>query len=272
MNPALRLFRPVNAIMAVLGTFISSLVAIGSNMLNHIFLISIASLVVFLVLTGGNVMNDVLDSENDRVNHPERPIPSGKITVRQGTYIYVISYILSIVVALIFLNLYAAAIVVAADLLLILYETKGKYRGLSGNIIISILIGSIFLFGGVIFMKPEKTFLLMALASLSNLSRELIKDVQDVEGDVDRITFPKKYGIKNALNLSSFLIITTIGVSFVPYVAGLFSYQYLIAVIVCDICFAATLATQYKSAREGQKLSKVSMILGLVSFTVGGIF
>lgn len=272
MNSALRLLRPVNAVMAVLGTFISSLVAIGYAMLNHLVLISIASLVVFLVLTGGNVMNDVLDAENDKVNHPERPIPSGKITKKQGTYLYISSYILSVLIALLFLNLYAVILVIMADLLLILYETKGKYRGLSGNIIISILIGAIFLFGGIVFLKPERTLLLMALASLSNLSRELIKDVQDMEGDIDRVTFPKRYGARAALNLSSALIFTTIIVSFVPYLAKLFSYQYLIAVIICDISFVFTMIMQYKSAKKGQNLSKLSMMLGLISFTVGGIF
>jgi geranylgeranylglycerol-phosphate geranylgeranyltransferase len=272
MNSALRLLRPVNAVMAVLGTFISSLVTVGYEMVDHIVLISMASLVVFLVLTGGNVMNDVLDAENDKINHPERPIPSGKITKNQGTYVYTTSYILSIIIAFVFLNIYAVIVVIFADLLLIVYETRGKYKGLSGNIIISILIGAIFLFGGIVFLKPERTLLLMALASLSNLSRELIKDVQDMEGDVDRITFPKKYGAKTALNLSSALIIVTIIVSFVPYLAGLFSYQYLIAVIICDLCFVSTMITQYRSAEKGQNLSKLSMILGLVSFTVGGIF
>ncbi|MCI2413523.1 MAG: hypothetical protein MPI47_09410, partial [Cuniculiplasma sp.] len=63
MNPIVRLFRPVNAVMAVIGTVISSLVAIGYSIQYNLFTVAIASLVVFLVLTGGNIMNDVLDSE-----------------------------------------------------------------------------------------------------------------------------------------------------------------------------------------------------------------
>ncbi len=272
MNSTLRLFRPVNAVMAVLGTFISSLVAIGTSIESHIELIAIASLVVFFVLTGGNVMNDVLDSETDKVNHPERPIPSGKISRGQGKAIYVSSFALSVIVAFIFLNIFAVLVVIMADILLIVYETKGKYMGLPGNIIISLLIGAIFLFGGIIFLKPERTILLMALASMSNLSRELIKDVEDMKGDVDRMTFPKKYGAKAALNLSSAMIVSTILVSFLPYLAGLFTYPYLLAVSVCDLSFGLTLIFQYKNARQGQNFSKISMVLGLISFTVGGIF
>ena len=49
--------------MAVLGTVISSLVAIGYGIQFHVLTIGIGSFVVFLVLTGGNVMNDVLDAE-----------------------------------------------------------------------------------------------------------------------------------------------------------------------------------------------------------------
>ena len=271
MNPIVRLFRPVNAVMAVIGTVISSLVAIGYSIQYNLFTVAIASLVVFLVLTGGNIMNDVLDSETDKVNHPERPIPMGVISRKSATYIFSGSYIIAVVLAIVFLPLYGTFIALAAILLLIYYETKGKYSGLPGNLTVSALIGLIFLYGGVIFNDPQKTILLFFLAMFSNASRELIKDVQDFDGDVDRKTFPRVHGKGNALNLSTIFIIITLAFSILPYTEKIFGVYYLLAVILCDIFFVITMITQYRSAKKGQQFSKLSMILGLLSFTIGGL-
>lgn len=272
MNPLLRLFRPVNAAMAIIGTVISSIVAIGSGIIYHPITVVIASSVVFLVLSGGNIMNDVLDAEIDRTNHPERPIPSGLVTERIATYLYVSLYALALIISLSFLPLISFPVVFSAEILLILYEYRGKKMGLPGNMMISALIGAIFLYGGIVFYNPERLFLMFLLAFLSNVSRELIKDVQDMEGDVDRKTFPKMHGKKAALDLSSVFIIMTICISVLPYILGILSIYYLIAVIICDISFILTMIMQYRDYKKGQNMSKLSMMLGLLSFTVGGVF
>ena len=271
MNPIIRLFRPLNAVMAIIGTVISSLVAIGYSIQFSLETVGIASLVVFLVLTGGNIMNDVLDSETDKVNHPERPIPMGVVSKEMATGIYVVSYAMAVILAFLFLPLYGTVIAIAAILLLVYYETKGKYAGLPGNITVSALIGLIFLYGGVIFNDPQKTILLFFLAMFSNASRELIKDVQDYEGDIDRKTFPRIHGKKAALNLSTIFIVATLAFSVLPYTEKIFGIYYLLAVAVCDVFFVFTIVTQYKSAKKGQQFSKLSMILGLISFTIGGL-
>jgi len=40
---------------------------------------------------------------------------------------------------------------------------------------------------------------------------------------------------------------------------------------LCDIFFVITMITQYRSTKKGQQFSKLSMILGLLSFTIGGL-
>ena len=119
---------------------------------------------------------------------------------------------------------------------------------------------------------PDKPWELFLLAFLSNVSRELIKDVQDMEGDTGRNTFPKMHGKKAALNLSSVFIIMTVCISILPYVFHILSIYYLLVVIVCDISFILTMIMQYRDYKKGQNMSKLSMMLGLLSFTVGGIF
>ena len=59
--------------------------------------------------------------------------------------------------------------------------------------------------------------------------------------------------------------------SLLTYFLGIFGFIYLIAVIIADAVFIASLAVFGRSAKESQNFSKLAMILGLVAFTVGGI-
>jgi geranylgeranylglycerol-phosphate geranylgeranyltransferase len=113
--------------------------------------------------------------------------------------------------------------------------------------------------------------ILFFLATLSNTSRELIKDVEDIQGDFDRLTFPKRYGRRAALSLSAVFISTAVILSFVPYYTGLFSVYYLIPVFFCDVLFGVTAFIQFRNVKKAQEFSKLSMILGLISFAVGGL-
>ncbi|EQD40344.1 UbiA prenyltransferase [mine drainage metagenome] len=82
----IRIIRPVNAIMGFVATYISALVGIGLGLFHTepLILSSIAGVCVFLVISGGNIINDISDAETDRINHPDRPIPRGEITVRNA--------------------------------------------------------------------------------------------------------------------------------------------------------------------------------------------
>ncbi|EQD80184.1 (S)-2,3-di-O-geranylgeranylglyceryl phosphate synthase [mine drainage metagenome] len=161
--------------------------------------------------------------------------------------------------------------VLMAELLLFSYEYALKRSGLPGNIVVSALVGLIFIFGGIAVDHFSRMIILFFLAFFSNISRELIKDVEDMEGDLDRLTFPKRYGKTAALNLSSAFIIIAVSLSFVPYILRLFSIYYLIAVSFCDSAFLITVYIQFSSVKKAQRFSKLSMILGLISFAIGGL-
>ena len=271
MNPWVKLLRPENALMAIIATFISGLISLGTGVLSMWFILSLASLSVILVMLGGNAMNDLFDIENDKINHPNRPLVTGKISINSAKTAIIISFIASTLVALIFISYISGLIVILAELLLFSYEYTLKRSGLPGNIVISVLVGLIFIFGGIAVDHFYRMIILFFLATFSNISRELIKDVEDMNGDFDRLTFPKRYGRKTTLMLSSVFIVTAVILSFVPYFIGLFSIYYLIPLTFCDILFIVTAVIQFKSVTMAQKSSKISMILGLVSFAVGGL-
>ncbi len=271
MNPWVKLLRPANALMAIFATFISGLISLGTGVVSEWVILTFASLCVILVMLGGNAMNDLFDIETDKTNHPDRPLVTGKISLKNAKISIVISYIASILIALIFISYLSALFVVIAELLLFSYEYSLKRSGLPGNLIISILVGFIFVFGGIVVGHFYRMIILFFLATLSNTSRELIKDVEDIQGDFDRLTFPKRYGRRAALSLSVVFISTAVILSFVPYYTGLFSVYYLIPVFFCDVLFGVTAFIQFRNVKKAQEFSKLSMILGLISFAVGGL-
>ena len=79
MNPYIEILRPGNAIMAVIAILLMAIIS-GKFTLE----VAMASVVVFIVTGAGNSINDYFDHKIDAVNKPERPIPSGRITLKKA--------------------------------------------------------------------------------------------------------------------------------------------------------------------------------------------
>ncbi|MCL4451237.1 MAG: UbiA family prenyltransferase [Candidatus Thermoplasmatota archaeon] len=269
----IRIIRPVNALMGFVSTYISALVGIGLTIIHSNFLLlsTIAGLCVFLVISAGNIINDISDAETDKINHPDRPIPKGKIKIKDAWIVSVLFFVVAVILAAALLNLLAGLVVIVAIAVLVAYEMKMKGTGLPGNFAISILVGMIFIFGGIAVNSVSRMILLFLMAFLTNSAREIIKDVQDMKGDVDRKTFPMRHGVKASFSIIVALTLAGILFSLLTYFLGIFGFIYLVAVIVADAVFIASLAVFSRSAKESQNFSKLGMILGLVAFTVGGI-
>ncbi len=265
------IIRPINGLMGLIATWISGLIGVGLAIGSHLIAVLFASLTVFLVTSAGNIINDIVDVDSDRVNHPRRPLVQGSITMGQARAGAVILFSLALILSVAFISLYAFLIVILAEVLLVSYEFSLKKRGFVGNISISVLVGLIFIFGGVAVESTYKMLILFVMASLANLSREIIKDIEDMKGDVDRVTLPKKYGVKVASAAAIASVLVAVGMSALPYYLNIFSLYYLVAVAFSDILFLAS-AFRINNPHLSQNLSKFAMIVGLVSFTIGGLF
>ena len=79
MNPYIEILRPGNALM---GAIVVVLVAIIDR--SFTLPIILAMLAVFFETAAGNVINDYFDYQIDLINKPERPIPSGRISLNAG--------------------------------------------------------------------------------------------------------------------------------------------------------------------------------------------
>jgi len=97
---------------------------------------------------------------------------------------------------------------------LIAYENGLKAAGISGNIAVGLMSGAVFLYAGMAVNDPGPTIWMFGLAILATITREIVKDIQDLEGDKDRFTLPTRIGISASLNLATLILLVAIGLSY----------------------------------------------------------
>ena len=286
MNPVrkfliyLEFMRYKNAAMAGISSIIAVFIAaalldyqITGNLYDYYIYFFYIFIMVFLATGAGNMLNDYYDIDIDRVNKPDRPLPSARIGLKEAVYLTIACFSIAVLVAFLISPL-AGMIGFINVFILIWYAKKLKRTILIGNLSIAYLTGSTFLFGasflgisGIIVMMP-----LFLLAFLATAAREIVKDIEDVEGDsIDgAVTFPIKYGEKPAIYLASVFGFLAVLLSPLPYVLDILTVHYLYALVFVILCFfAAIYSLSKKDYAKSSKFFKISMFLALAAFIVG---
>ena len=231
-------------------------------------------LVVFLISGAGNSINDYFDIRIDSVNRPERPIPSGRIKAKEALYF---SYFLFIVGTLIAfsINPFCGTIALFNSLLLIFYAKTLKGTPLLGNLSIGYLTGSTFLFGASVlgYMGLKALFVLFLLAALAITAREIVKDIEDMEGDRKEgaDTLPLRVGAKKAAYLAGFVGALAVLLSPLPYLMSLFGLRYIYLVSLANLGFLAAIYQLLvrKNPKDSSKMFKLAMFFALIAFALG---
>jgi geranylgeranylglycerol-phosphate geranylgeranyltransferase len=271
MKALLELFRPLTSFIAALATFVGALVGAGVDIVSSSISIFLALIVVFLFSAAGFVMNDYYDREIDRINHPNRPIPSGRIKAESALKIAVIVFIVGIIIAW-FINIICFIITIVALLLQISYEKNFKRKGFVGNVSISSLAALTFFFGGAAVEQMSAPSILALLAFFSILGREIIMDIEDVKGDIDRNTLPVKIGErKSAIIASSFLSLAVVMSPIPYYPMQIFSAVYLPFVGIADAMFIYSMFIQLKNPKLSRITTRIAMLIALMAFIIGGL-
>lgn len=227
-----KIIRPVNAGVSGITAGIAYFIAGGTEPLYAILLF----FVVLVICGGGNVLNDYFDSEIDKVNKPERPIPSGQVGTKSALVWAFILFGAGIFAAC-YSNIWCLWIALVNVFILIIYAAKFKGIPLLGNLSVAYLSGSIFLFGG--FLVGPGSFLVMlplfAITFFGTLARELLKDAEDIEGDKvgGARTLPMKIGVSKTAVLAVIFILCAILASFVPFLT--WGPLYLVLISVVDV-------------------------------------
>jgi geranylgeranylglycerol-phosphate geranylgeranyltransferase len=223
----------------------------------------------------GNALNDYLDRDIDRMNHPERPIPAGKATPRAALILSGVLFTASVILGL-WLSIYCMLIILLNLAIMLGYELWAKSRGLSGNIMISWLTASLFLFGGYAILDTfpdilEPVLFMFLLSFFATLGREIAKDIQDMEGDIGRHTLPMRVGPAKAGKAASIAFLAGIGLSPLPYFMGIFGFYYLVAVLFADAIFIYGAWMISRNPGKTSEFAKSAMMLALAAFLLGVI-
>ena len=227
------LARPLNGIIAFISAWLGGMFASAGGLENladiRLWLVSVSALVL---LSAGNAINDYCDYDIDCINRVSRPLPSGRIRKRDALIFALCLIALGIGLGAC-INVYALGIAMLVSTAVVTYAFWLKRAPFIGNLVVSALTGLTFIAGGVAIESVEGTLVPAVFAFLFTLPREIVKDLEDTEGDI-------KNGVRTlailnpqlAVNLTLGFLGAVILFSPMPYLFGWYSVLYLVAVVL----------------------------------------
>ena len=207
------------------------------QLLNENFVILL--IVTILIAASGYIVNDIYDYNLDQINKPERVVLGKFLKSRDAIIIYMLFNSLAIVLSIFLCIKIKQEIYILVFLLIIyclwLYSKKLKKYKIIGNILIAFFISlsilNVPLFSYKNILSDDRFFVFLiisifsVLAFLVNVKREIIKDIEDIEGDkMHKVrSLPITFGTKKAK-----LVAIIIGIILMFAISSIITFQILI--------------------------------------------
>ena len=229
-----------------------------------------------LLTAGANAINDYFDLEIDRINKPERPLPSGRISKKEALIFAVVNYAAANTIAA-FISPVALAICFVFSVLLYFYSALFKRIALLGNLVVSLATGAAFVYGGAAVGRFGQATIPASFAFLMHLGRELIKDMEDIEGDRRNKarTMPVLFGVLPTQVLTTVILLLLLIATVLPGVFHIYGKYYLFIVIagvhtvLFYTLFSLWLSPHRDTFRRLSALLKLDMLVGLLAIYAG---
>ena len=192
---------------------------------------------IFFISATGLILNDYFDYDIDKINSPERPLPSGLVTKREVIWLASVIAILGLAFGFMISTL---ALLVAFIVWVVgfLYNWRFKRSGLSGNILVCFSVGMTFIFGGIVVgnVFDKVVWWFAALTMLFDLGEEIAADAMDIKGDsqAGSRSIAIIWGQQKAFKLSGVIFFLVICFSTIPFVLHWLSWPYLIPIAIMD--------------------------------------
>lgn len=287
------LFRFGNSLTGLIGVIFGSLLALDQIPTGDLASITILhGLSVWAFMCSWNALNDILDVEIDKLNQPNRPLPSGDISLNNAKILTAILMCFSLF-CLVYAGYISSSIEegfenwapsiliwLLAIFLLTNYESSSNYslklkdRGLPGNFAISLSVGMVILFGAAgVFEPTEPRVLSLFFIGLSyNLAREIVKDIEDMGGDEGRNTLAMRIGVEKTRILAWMILLFTMVVILAPFALEIFPPNHLLLVIPgLMVIFLVKRKLAYAEDRNAQRLIKKSLQLTLLGLIISSL-
>ena len=215
------LSRGGNVVLGIMTISLGTLI-MGVNYQESVLPLALHAFCIGAFIAGWFAINDLLDIEVDRINHPGRPLPSEDIAEtaasKYGHRMMILSAITLIGIIIYderntgkFAWVDSAIVWLVALTMMIAYELDGKpfnpclkKRMLWGNLIIAGTVFITILFGAAAIDHATDPVLWMVAAGAMVLimAREVSMDIHDHEGDFDRTTLARVAGVEKARKTS----------------------------------------------------------------------
>lgn len=244
------------------------------------------------IAAAGNVINDIYDVEIDKINKPNKVLIGKKISERSANNLFIGLNVVGVAIGFYLANIIGkpafSALFIVFSALLYLYASYLKGILLVGNILISALVAMSLIIVGLFDLMPAITptnqatqstifsiVLDYALFAFSlNFIREIVKDLQDINGDKkgEMNTLPIAIGRKRTTIIVFILgVLMVLGVVFYMY-EYLYSQQvlllYFLFTIIAPLLYFCVKTWSAKSQKDYAFLStilKIVMLTGICS-------
>jgi len=222
----------------------------------------------FFLSGSAMILNDIFDIEVDKINSPERPLPSGMISAREAIIFASIITGLGLLSA-VFISSLAVLLYIIFWIISFSYNWKYKEKGFFGNLFVSFSVGFTIVFGGIVVDNPWNIGVLIfsLMIFLFDLSEEIAADAMDLEGDKKRNikSIPILIGRKKSLYISSSLLFLEVILTYLPVILGIFGVSYLILISLTNmiILFLGIKLLKSQSIKKGRVYVRLLYLIAL---------
>ncbi|WP_200974873.1 geranylgeranylglycerol-phosphate geranylgeranyltransferase [Echinicola sp. 20G] len=231
-------------------------------------------LLIFSTITiaaSGYIINDYYDVKIDYINKPDEVIVGKGMRRRVVMFLHSILNFVGIGLACL-VNLKVGAIHFIAAFILWLYSNNLKRLPFVGNLAVGLLTGLSIWIIGFYYQQSQLLVLTYAIfAFFINLIREIIKDIEDREGDRKHgcKTLPIVLGFRKTKNiifiLAGIFVCSILTVAFKINDTLLYIYFGAIGVLFLFFMYKIYYADRKKHFTQLSKMSKVLMLTGVLS-------
>lgn len=225
------------------------------------------------------ILNDYFDLEVDKINHPQRPLPSGRVSTLD---VFILTSLFSVAGFMTATLISPIALILTAAIWIVgvLYNWRFKETGLLGNMMVALSVAWTFIAGGVAVggLTNGIIWIFGAMAFVFDLGEEIASGAMDIKGDAQRSvrSIARMHGKDHALRVSGLLFVTFVVLGFIPFVMGWLSSIFLILFMPMDFaCLYLTMKLHAsQTVNEGRaRLRQLYLMnaLFIVAFVVFNI-
>ena len=244
-------------------------------------------LITFFITASGYIINDIFDVKSDKINKKDLII-GNHISARNVIIWYYLFSLISIILAIYLLylnrNFYLFVIILSSIYLLWRYSKRYKHSFFIGNFIVSLLtslsIFNVFLVSSnnsTTSFDFDLTLMFSLFSFLLTFTREIIKDLEDVEGD--KLMNSQNIASKLSVAQSKQIIIGVLTLCLFLMLIGCYYFSNEISILILmysSLLFFMLLFSIFKVKKSKEKKDyiyisrtlKLIMLLGVLSIPI----